>query len=96
MDSLDVFSATCLYYFFVFVVFSLRGRRNKVIITVISPEVLSPETRIMFKTQVEPFFDQECRQWKIVSIALFSEEIFCCCCCRCIFFLATVFSLRQV
>ena len=39
-----------------FVVFSLRGRRNKVIITVISPEVMSPVTRIMFKTQVKLFF----------------------------------------
>ena len=84
MDSLDVFSATCLYYFFVFVVFSPRGRRNKVIITVISPEVMSPVTRIMFKTQVKPFFDQRCRQWKIVFIALFPVEIFCCC-CRCLF-----------
>ena len=72
MDSLDVFSATCLYYFFVFVVFSLRGHRNKVIITVISPEFMSPVTRTnMFKIQVQPFFDQECRQWKIVFIALF-------------------------
>ena len=90
MDSLDVFSSTCLYYFFVFVVFSLRGRGNKVIITVISPEVMSPETRIMFKTQVKPFFDQECRQWKIVFIALFSVEIFCCC-CRCSFFFSNAF-----
>ena len=56
MDSLDVFSATCLYYFFVFVVFSLRGHRNKVIITVISSEVMSPVTRIMFKIQVQLFF----------------------------------------
>ena len=56
MDSLDVFSATCVYYFFVFVVFSLRGHRNKVIITVISPEVMSPVTRIMFKIQVQLFF----------------------------------------
>ena len=83
MDSLDVFSATCLYYFFVFVVFSLRGHRNKVIITVISPEVMSPVTRIMFKTQVKPFFDQELRQWIIVFIALFPVAI--CCCCRCLF-----------
>ena len=56
MDSLDVFSATCLYYFFVFVVFSLRGRRNKVTITVILPEFMSPVTRIMFKIQVQLFF----------------------------------------
>ena len=94
MDSLDVFSATCLYYFFVFVVFSLRGRRNKIIITVISPEVMSRVTRIMFKTQVKSFFDQECRQWTIVFIALFSVEIFCCC-CRCLFFSAAVASLGQ-
>lgn len=70
MDSLDVF-----YNLFVFVVFSLRVHRNKVIITVISPEVMSLVTRIMFKTQVEPFFDQEFRQWKIVFIALFPVEM---------------------
>ena len=78
-----MFSATCVYYFFVFVVFSLRGHRNKVIITVISPEVMSPVTRIMFKTQVKTFFDQELRQWIIVFIALFPVAI--CRCCRCLF-----------
>ena len=68
MDSLDAFSATYLYYFFVFVVFSLRG--NKVIITVISPELMSPVTRIMFTIQVQPFFDQECRQWKFSVVVV--------------------------
>ena len=63
------------YNVFVFVVFSLRVHSSKVIITVISPEVMSLVTRIMFKTQVEPFFDQEFRQWKIVFIALFLVEI---------------------
>ena len=84
MDSLDVFSATCVYYFFVFVVFSLRGHRNKVIITVISPEFMSPVTRInMFKIQVQPFFDQECRQGKfsvvvVVAVYFFQQRFFNC------------------
>ena len=94
MDSLDVFSATCVYYFFVFVVFSLRGHRNKVIITVISSEVMSPVTRIMFKTQVKPFFDQELRQWIIVFIALFPVAI--CCCCRCLFIFFNCGKFRSV
>ena len=95
MDSLDVFSATCLYYFFVFVVFSLRGHRNKVIITVISSEVMSPVTTIMFKTQVHLFFwtkgvgnGKSCPlrffQYRFSAVVVVAVYLF-------IFFLATFF-----
>ena len=66
-----------------FVVFSLRGHRNKVIITVISPAFMSPVTFFMFKIQVQPFFDQECRQWKfsvvvVVAVYFFQQRFFNC------------------